>query len=306
MEREIPANFFDAEERCGYLVTSRMKRIWGVQLELLRELLRVCKKHDIKAAVSCGTLLGAIRHRGYIPWDDDIDVSLTRENYEKLLSYASEFKEPYFLQTALSDRRYMLGYARLRHSNTTGLIVGNESPDYHNGIYIDVFVLDGYIASALKYKLQRKIMGKLWKNARRYYEPTEGLKWTRKLVTYLTRRTLCRLVSYETMVGLYQKTLAMYSGGETEFFTLLTHSKEEQWINRCTKAEMDDLIEVPFEYLEVPVPRNYDAILKRIYGDYMAFPPPEKRGNWHEGILIFDPDVPYKEYMQQYREKSER
>ena len=100
----IPDSFLDEEERCGYIVSKQMKEVWAVELDLLAELLRVCKKHGIKVFASGGTMLGAIRHKGFIPWDDDIDMMMFRSDYDKLCAIAAEeFVEPYFFQTEYTD-----------------------------------------------------------------------------------------------------------------------------------------------------------------------------------------------------------
>ena len=134
----------------------KTKKIWAVELDLMNELLRVCNKYDIKIFAFGGTLLGAVRHHGFIPWDDDMDFCMDRANYNELLKHCDEFKHPYFLQFAQSDEKYFFGYARLRNSNTTGIIEWNRSPDYNNGIYIDIFVLDGYLEDEKKVKKQIK------------------------------------------------------------------------------------------------------------------------------------------------------
>ena len=84
---ELPEGFLEEEERDGYLVSAEMKKIWAVELDLLNEFMRVCKEHDIRWFADGGTILGAIRHNGMIPWDDDIDVCMYREDYEKLCSF---------------------------------------------------------------------------------------------------------------------------------------------------------------------------------------------------------------------------
>ncbi len=145
-----------SEIKCGFNVSEQLKRIQFVQLDLLNELLRVCRKHDIKLSIFAGTMLGAIRHKGFIPWDDDIDVCMNIENFKRLCDIAStEFKDPYYFQTALTDRRFFCAFARLRNSETTGLLTFNYSTEYNNGIFIDIFVMDGIPENLCAEKFQR-------------------------------------------------------------------------------------------------------------------------------------------------------
>ena len=150
----FPDQFYSEEIRCGYTVTSKQKKVWAVELDLLNEFDRVCRNNNIQYFASMGTLLGAVRHKGFIPWDDDLDVCIFRDDFMRLCALSKEFKSPYFLQTALSDRKYFCGYARLRNSTTTGVISNNASPEYNNGIFIDIYVLDGFSTDDRKLKKQ--------------------------------------------------------------------------------------------------------------------------------------------------------
>ena len=295
----IPEDFYQEEVRNEYLVTTKQKKIWAVELDLMQELLRVCKKHDIKVFAFAGTLLGAVRHKGFIPWDDDMDVCLDRENYEKLLQVADEFQEPYFLQTAMNDREYFFGYARLRNSDTTGLIVGNESPSYNNGIYIDVFVLDGYTYDDKKLKKQLIKRKKLQRIAAQYYWEPYHNKGKKKIAHYFAKKIVRMLLSYEKIKKDYDDNLSIYTA-ETDRIGLMTHTMDfirKYW---CKKEDLLKTQILPYEMIEIPVPANYKAMLMHMYGDYMKFPPAEKRGEWHEGILKFDPDVSYREYVKNH------
>ena len=93
----IPHDFINDEVRCDYTVSSKIKEVWAVELDLLNQLDIVCKAHNLKYFAGAGTLLGAVRHKGFIPWDDDIDVYMLRSDYDKLIALACAFKEPYFL-----------------------------------------------------------------------------------------------------------------------------------------------------------------------------------------------------------------
>lgn len=293
---KIDSAFYMEEVRCDFSVSEKRKKIWAVELDLLNELLMVCKKHDIKINCFAGTLLGAVRHNGFIPWDDDIDVCLTREDYEKLLLVAdSEFHAPYFFQTAINDKRYFVGYARLRNSETTGVIAWNRDARYNNGIYIDVFVMDGYTDNVQAFKQQqmdiRRIQRKI--DCYNFALGNHGYKRFLKVLYGLLLRITH---SYNELVLEYNAIISRYSDN-AERVALITHGEEFVRKYWCRKEDLETTIEVPFEMISVPIPRNYDAILKNCYGDYWKLPPIEKRGIWHENMIEFAPEIPYKEYL---------
>lgn len=303
---QFPEEFFNEEVRCDFVVTKKRKKIWAIEIDLLNELLKICKKYNIKVIVYGGTLLGAIRHKGMIPWDDDIDVALTRPEYEKLCKVATdELKYPYFFQTALTDRKFFCGYARLRNSLTTGLIKGMESPQYNNGIYIDIFVLDGYIEDENLANEQSKKRIYVSKLANAYNMTCRSRNPIKKIALFFLSSimsfTYNRFVSYRQIVEKYNKILNQYTD-KTDRLSLMTHHKNIYSKYWCKKKDLEDIIYIDFENIKVPIPHNYDSILSNTYGNYMDFPPVEKRGTWHN-IIQFDPDVPYVDYIKQKKHK---
>ena len=150
-------NVFSLEEeiRCDFVVSEKRKKIWKTQLEMALEVKRICEKHNIKYFIMWGTLLGAVRHKGYIPWDDDFDIAFLRKDYEKFCKIAKkEVSYPLFFQDALSDREFFMGYTRIRDSRTTGWILENPSPNYNNGIFIDIYPLDVIPSNTYVWKVQ--------------------------------------------------------------------------------------------------------------------------------------------------------
>ena len=100
----IPSSFWEAEERDGFLVTAERKAVWAVELRLLAQLDAVCRRYGLAYFAGGGTMLGAVRHGGFIPWDDDIDLFMLRRDYDRLLALGgAAFSPPYFLQTAYND-----------------------------------------------------------------------------------------------------------------------------------------------------------------------------------------------------------
>lgn len=296
---ELPEHFLESEVRCGYEVSEKLKKIWAVELDLLKQLLDVCKKHDINVQVFAGTLLGAVRHNGFIPWDDDVDVAMTREDFNKLCIVApQEFCYPYFFQTGLSDQKYFLGYGRLRNSLTTGIIRGNETMEYNNGIYIDVFALDGMTDCKILEAIQAFFIRILIKICTAY-QMTGKLGYSFNDLILRVLRPFVRVVSYPRWVSIYNWVISLLTNMSCRI-GLRTHLQygDRYWI---LKSELEEMTELCFENILVPAPKAYELILSRTYGDYMTFPPAEQRGKWHEGQIRFEPDMPYKEFLKSKR-----
>ena len=155
LKLDIPKSFLREEERCGHIVTREMKELWAVELDLLSEFKRVCEKYNLYFSADSGTLLGAIRHKGFIPWDNDIDIFMLREDYEYLCRIApKEFKVPYSLVTYKEDCRSSMGFAKLYNLHTTAI----ENPYINRiqGIFIDIFPLDNVPDDIKLFEQQKK------------------------------------------------------------------------------------------------------------------------------------------------------
>lgn len=294
----FPNDFFEEEIRDEYQISCEQKKIWAVELDLFSELLRVCEKYNLKVFAWGGTLLGAVRHGGFIPWDDDMDICMCREDYEKLAEVASfEFSEPYFYQTAYTDKKYFVEYARLRNSNTTGIISWNKSPDYNNGIYIDIIVMDDYIQDNMKLFFQMKMRSIASVLCYLYTTPLKEQHGVKKVLACVLKHTFFRFVNYDSLIKNYENVLKMYHGKSDRVSQMFTDidTIRRQW---GYKTEFSKVRYVDYENIKMPIPEDYDHILRHFYGDYLKFPPVEERGTWHEGIIYFNPDISYKEYLQ--------
>ncbi|MDY5578093.1 MAG: LicD family protein [Lachnospiraceae bacterium] len=297
----LPDGFLDEEIRCGYTVTHERKEVWAVELDLLAELLRVCKKHHIKIFASGGTMLGAVRHKGFIPWDDDIDMMMFRDDYEKLCKVGKdEFKEPYFFQTEYTDRGSLRGHAQLRNSQTTGILIAEKKCDFsfNQGIFIDIFPLDSVSDEKVLLEKQEKKVIKYKKMAlfcsqfsTRYMPARSSVKNLLKKVIYLFFNRFMNVLSLKYYKK-FENECAKYNCNQrTKYISTLSFQFENRQHFKL-RRDYEKLIDLPFEFMYIPVGERYDEALTNRYGDYHKF---VMEDNCHGGIF-FDTNKSYKEY----------
>lgn len=293
---ELPEHFLDEEVRCGYTVTEKMKKVWAVELDLLCKLDEVCRQMGLIYYLDSGSLLGAIREKGFIPWDDDIDVVMFRNDYEQLVNNGQQyFNEPYFLQTAYTDPGYYRCHAQLRNSNTTGMMPfeGKKSP-INQGIFLDIFVLDGMPEDR---KTAIKAINKLnrYRNMIRFmnskYDNSKIIKSTVKVAL----GSLCRII-YHSPEKVYSlsRTEAM-KWEDSKYVDKLWWRFDPKGIHYLEKRWFSHQKMVQFEWLQFPAPVDHDEILIEYYGkDYNK---PRNVPNAH-GTVIFDAEISYLNYMK--------
>ncbi|MDE7177642.1 MAG: LicD family protein [Lachnospiraceae bacterium] len=290
---EFPEDFFREEIRNGYNVSEKMKKVWAVELDLLNKLLDVCQKYELKCFVDAGTLLGVIRHKGFIPWDDDIDVVMFREDYEKLRAIAQEeFKEPYFFQCAYSDNNYIMGHAQIRNSNTTALLHREvwRKVDRNYGIFIDIFILDGVFQNRFLLKLQNLIV-RFCKEGITVLVTKNELLTRRQILEkkFLEKLKLNRIKLSEIMDAALMKSAVEHC----EMVAPLGFIHET--VKRIRNKHLyDKTVWMDFECMKVPVPGGYHEFLSNRYGDYLK---PVQVSTTH-GEVYFDPEKSYKEYLE--------
>ena len=142
---KLPENFLEQEVRCGYTITKQIKEVWAIELDLLSLLQDICDKNEIKYFADSGTMLGAIRNKGFIPWDDDIDISMMREDFDKFCKIAKkQLKYPYFFQDEDTEPGSLRGHAKLMRLDTTAILKSelDRKLNFSQGIFIDVFCFD--------------------------------------------------------------------------------------------------------------------------------------------------------------------
>lgn len=295
LKLEIPDSFWKEEERCGYRVSEETKRIWAVQLDLLNELSRVCKENNLTFFADSGTMLGAVRHQGYIPWDNDLDFIMARNDYDKLCKIAPiAFKSPYFFQTEETDPGSIYLHAKLRNSMTTGILKSQYDGRCHfnQGIFIDIFPFDNVPDDEDERRAFFEKVIKVRKKAMDFSLFTFRYVKTNNLKRFLGNsvRAMIRMISHGNHFDrLLQKEAAKYSDCNTKRFAGITYS--DDWI--YDKEYYAEPVEAPFEFITVTVPKRTEEILTYMYGDWKK----PVMGGGNHGDVIFDVDKPYTEYI---------
>lgn len=290
---EFPEKFFKEEER-AIVISEDRKRLWAVQLDLLIEFDRVCKENEIKYSLDAGTLLGAIRHKGFIPWDDDVDVVMLREEYEKLDRIAPDkLSEPYFWQTFSTDPDHGRGFARLRNSSTTYILHaewnGEKSCFSHNqGVFIDIFICDKVpddlkertrlmdaLAAMQDYAWCFRMQKTIKRTMRLFLHPRALLREIRYLVYY-------KLLGIDRVSQIREKINLMaqkYNEIDEEYVSRLTFcANRKDRLSACVPRRfIEELTIVEFEGYKFKATKYWDEYLKIFYGD------------WHKHVIAHDP-----------------
>lgn len=298
---KFPENFFDEEVRCGYLVTSQMKKIWACQLEMLAKFKEVCDKYGLTFWLESGTLIGAVRHKGYIPWDDDIDVCMMRKDYDKLVSIAQEeFTHPLVFQTAYTEKDFIRGHAQIRNVNTSAIIPCEIYKDFNQGIFIDVFVLDYVPDNQEEYDYQNLTAFMIRSRLEFAATPLRSCK----LVHFAQLR---KVIRYKLKYFKRDKFLKAF-GRYEDLFRGNTPDKCHNvalaaWVYKSHKRDAsfyNETIYLDFEGLSMPVPKEYHKLLTVLYGDYMTpVISPSKHGK-----TIISPEIPSDQMIKKLRRES--
>uniref|UniRef100_A0AB33IYU4 Phosphorylcholine transferase LicD n=2 Tax=unclassified Prevotella TaxID=2638335 RepID=A0AB33IYU4_9BACT len=291
----------DSEYRDGYLVSAEMKKVWAVELDLLKKLVDICQRHHLRVWIEGGTLLGAVRHQGFIPWDDDIDVTMPRPDYEKLkLVCAKELEAPYFLQTPYSDEHYYCGHAQLRNSNTTGVRPSDCYRPYNQGIFIDIFILDGIPDDMAERKmLVKQVHRRLTRLKSIDYPILISGRWGLLFRKWWWRRKVAKH-GFANLYKYIDDMLLQHSWDESQKVGHVAFVGDRFMWDRCI---FDRTAMLSFEGMQMPAPGDYDAYLKEVFGpDYMT---PVQCSSMH-GAVVFDTEYSYRERMPEIRRAYRR
>lgn len=269
-------------------------KLQSIELQIFKDFAETCKKYNLTYFTIGGTTIGAVRHKGFIPWDDDIDVCMLRSDYEKFAEIApKEFEGKYKFVNFENTDNYMLVFGKLEKIGTKFVDIKGDGGRMDTGIFLDIFPFDKTPVDDAKRKKQIK---RAWFWCKAYvirhlgtpHIPGKGFKKTLfSLACKIahTGMTVCR-VSKKFLRKKYMKWATMYNNSDepcliTDFSTL------EPELFALSLEDYFPVKEVPFEDTTICIPNNYDLALTRQFGDYMTIPPVEKRKNHCPDILDF-------------------
>ncbi|MDO5126675.1 MAG: LicD family protein [Eubacteriales bacterium] len=274
---DFPYTYFEDEVREGFYISGNLKRAWAAQLEVLAEIDKVCKKHDIRWFIDCGTLLGAVRHGGYVPWDDDMDICMFRDDLIKFNRVAPyELPKDYVVLNMHKEDEDFLDYLT-RVTNSHAVTFYPEYLEkYHNCPYsvgIDIFPLDYLCPDDEEEELRRELAKKVMAVA----ETTEAEKDDFvTLEPYITEiEELCRVEITRDkplkrqLYKLVEALFSMYTKEEAAHVALMTY-----WVGKHNHKYpiecFDETVMLPFEKTYLPAPMLYEDVLTVEYRDFMT------------------------------------
>ncbi len=267
-----------------------LKELWKVQLEILDIIDDICRKNDIDYSLYAGSLLGAVRHHGYIPWDDDLDICMSRENHDRFVEVWNQEDHPgYILQNKDNTPTFTQSFTKIRKDHTTFLQVDWERNRYHTGIFVDIFPIDRIPNGSLNRKQF------FWDCMRyqlymREFVPPKG-------------STLVKTVSGLFLKGTSSKHKTAYRKHFEE--KLREYDKHTEWntvaVERTQSFRqilpidlLDEYTRLEFEGKDYECFAKWDEYLTCKYGDYMKLPPENER-IWNHHHLIIDYEHNYEE-----------
>lgn len=271
---EFPESYFKGEEKEGFYVEEMMKRAWAAQIEVLELIDRICKEYEIPYFADWGTLLGTIRHKGFIPWDDDIDIVMKRDDYNRFLRiFNGERPEGCFLLSIYANEEYNEIFARVVNSNRV-----NYTEEYlerwHGCPYavgVDIFPLDKLSVDKDEENIQCSLLRILLKAIYSKDETEKTISGIEDVCGINIDRT--KNIQHQ-LLRVADGVMQMYNddGGDYAELIFYLDNPSRRYKPECYSEN----IRLPFETSEIPVPREYDAVLRKMYGDY------EKPEQWME------------------------
>lgn len=263
------------------------KKLHLCQLLLAAELKRICQKHNIKYFMIAGTLLGAVRHKGFIPWDDDMDFAIMRKDFPKFLTVCrNELGDKFILQDMFSDPHYALPVAKLLLKGTDFTERNAAKNKSQKGIFIDIFPYDNIPddeKSRKKHNKNTYFLKRLFLAKQGYTIAQKGQ--TLKSLVYFLLKILSGFILKKCIRKKLDSELRRFENQNTKKVAALggAYGYTKESVNR---EWFNETVDLPFEDITLAAPKDYVEYLTYFYGDYMTPPPEDKRYNRHGAVEI--------------------
>lgn len=263
----------------------QLEKVHKVQLEIAHEVKRICDKNKIKYFMIAGTLLGAVRHRGFIPWDDDLDIGMLRNDYERFIELAAkDLKNIFYLETWYTTSGYGMPFTKIRKNDTRYIEEKSKDVNCHPGIYIDIFPFDNipdnkvlrltheYLIKFYQYLILERCMYNISFDS-------AGIKG----IIYSLLKKRVKGIDVKELKEKYEAVSGRYNKKQTECAAAVggSYGYKKETIKL---AWVSQIIDLEFEGHLFKAPIGYKEYLSYFYGDFMTPPPKDKRYNRH-GII---------------------
>ncbi|MEZ3426838.1 MAG: LicD family protein [Lachnospiraceae bacterium] len=293
---QFPENYFQKEIRCGFTVSETMKRYWAAQMEVLQEVVGICGRHHLTYYAFWGTLIGMVRHKGFIPWDDDIDIAMKREDYQKFLQIAGkELPAGWHLRNIYEEKEWGQYHAIV--TNELVVDISEERLSRFHGCPfvagVDIFPLDYIPRESQAAEMQKLLLGMIhavvtsvkYLNENKQNATKEEIQGVKEAVEegLAELEQVCHVsfVRGEPVVNqllrLFDKISMMYGTQDADLLT--SYADYIKGRNFFLEKEWLGTTQMPFENMVLTAPSDADKVLRAYYGDYMVF---EKNTQAHE------------------------
>lgn len=269
-----------------------MTELQKIEFDMLRKAVRICDELNLRYYLVCGSALGAVKYGGFIPWDDDVDIGLPREDYEMFLSKAQDMLPQHlFLQNYLTDPKYPCIFSKIRNIETSFFEKSVSDLDINHGVYIDVFPLDGYPAESGAQQTIEKKKSECQKKLSCVFKLPRNFKATLGMIL---RRACGYRKKTASIIEDYTNVISKYSTHDSKL--ICNHGNWQGKLEYAPREQYGNGTWATFEGLKVRIPERYDEYLTQKYGDWRAELPKEQQVGHHYAEVI-DLDRPYTDYI---------
>lgn len=261
---------------------NNIKVTQAIAKNVLANIDRVCRENNIEYFIFSGTLLGAVRHGGYIPWDDDVDICMTRDNFNKFLEIAQEkLGDDFFVQTVQTDSEYDAFYVPIKVRDNHSKVKYDKEYNYHCGVFVDVFPFDYMPENRFTRKIQRQLGSLFVLGDYILREPFKNQRGIHK-VLYPIYKVIEKMLSHKTRTKIAVSLLKL-NGKNTK---TMSYGIDTPWSIPFQEDEIFPVRDMEFDGITVMAPNKYIDILVKEYGDYNTLPKEEERVCHFKGVEV--------------------